>query len=62
MATQPQTPDDAPIGHAQITGRDKEWKILAEEAAQEQDPDKLLQIVNALNRAFEEEEARKKSA
>jgi hypothetical protein len=38
------------------------WKILAEEAAQEEDPGKLLEIVNALNRAFDEEEARKKLA
>jgi hypothetical protein len=55
MSTQPpQKPDDAQIGHAQMTGRDKEWKILAEEAAQEQDPKKLIQIIAALTRALDE--------
>jgi hypothetical protein len=34
--------------------REEEWRILAEEAAQEKDPDKLLQIIEALNRALDE--------
>ena len=62
MATQPtQTLDDAPI-RGSNPDRVNEWKILAEEAAQERDPEKLMQIVNALNRALDEKEARKKSA
>ena len=35
---------------------DEEWRILAEEAALEKDPNKLLEIVGALNRALEERE------
>lgn len=32
--------------------QEEEWRILAEEASQEQDPHKLLEIVDALNRAL----------
>ena len=39
------------MGHAE------EWRVLAKEAAEEQDPDKLLEIIDALNRALEEQEA-----
>ena len=34
----------------------EEWRILAEEARLEKDPDKLLEIVSALNRALDERE------
>ncbi len=39
--------------------QDEEWRILAEEAAQEKDPNKLLQIIEALNRALDEQERHK---
>jgi hypothetical protein len=34
-------------------GQDEEWKILAEEAAQEKDPKKLMEIIASLTRALE---------
>lgn len=34
---------------------DAEWQILAEKAAQEKDPNKLLEIVEALSRALDDE-------
>ena len=59
MSTQPtQTSDDAPIGQAQTTGNEKEWKILAQEAAQEEDPEKLMEIVKALTRVLDQDEGR----
>lgn len=33
---------------------DEEWRILAEEATQEQDPKKLIEIVNSLTAALDE--------
>jgi hypothetical protein len=41
---------------------DEEWRILAEEAALEKDPNKLLEIVSALNRALDEREKQKTMA
>ena len=38
---------------------DEESKILAEEAAQEQDPKKLIEIVHSLTAAIDERLARK---
>jgi hypothetical protein len=38
-------------------GQDTEWKILAEEAAQEQDPEKLMQIIQSLTRALDDKDA-----
>jgi hypothetical protein len=35
-------------------GNAEEWKILAAEAAEEKDPEKLLKIVEALTRALDE--------
>ena len=35
-------------------GQDEEWRILAEEAAQEKDPRKLMEIIAALTRALDE--------
>ncbi len=35
-------------------GHDEEWLILAEEAAQEKDPQKLMDIITALTRALNE--------
>lgn len=37
-----------------------EWRILAEEAAQEKDPKRLLEIVNALNAAIDRQQQRPK--
>lgn len=37
----------------------EEWKILAEEAAQEQDPVKLLEIIFALTAAIDEAQSNK---
>jgi hypothetical protein len=36
--------------------QDEEWRILAEEATQEKDPNKLIQIIEALNCALDEQE------
>ena len=33
--------------------QDAEWRILAEEAAQENDPQKLMEIIEALTRALD---------
>lgn len=38
---------------------DEEWKILAEEAAQEQDPKKLIEIVHSLTAAIDAQVIRK---
>jgi hypothetical protein len=40
----------------------EEWRILAEEARQERDPNKLMDIVDALNRTLDEQEARRTGA
>jgi hypothetical protein len=34
-------------------GQDQEWLILAEEAAQEKDPQKLMQIIKSLTEALD---------
>jgi uncharacterized protein YqgV (UPF0045/DUF77 family) len=39
--------------------QDEEWRLLAEEAAQEKDPNKLMEIIKALTRALDEKERRK---
>ena len=39
---------------------DEEWRVLAEEAAQEKDPDKLLEIVNTLNAAIDKQQQRQR--
>jgi hypothetical protein len=41
-------------------GNAEEWKILAEEATQEQDPEKLMQIIQALTNALDEKYPDKK--
>ena len=41
---------------------DEEWKILAEEAAQEQDPEKLIEIVHSLTAAIDAQVIRKAAA
>ena len=38
-------------------GQVEQWQILAEEAAQEQDPKKLMEIISALTRALDESHA-----
>jgi hypothetical protein len=40
--------------------QDEEWRILAEEAVQEKDPNKLMQIIEALNCALDEQERDRK--
>jgi hypothetical protein len=35
-------------------GQIEQWQILAEEAAQEKDPEKLMQIIAALTRALDD--------
>ncbi len=37
---------------------DEEWKILAEEAAQEKDPQKLLEIVKSLTAAIDKAQSK----
>jgi hypothetical protein len=37
-------------------GQVEEWKILAEEAVQEQDPEKFMDIIESLTRALEDRE------
>jgi hypothetical protein len=34
--------------------QDEDWKILAEQAAQEQDPKKLIEIINSLTAAIDQ--------
>jgi len=40
----------------------KEWRILAKEAEQERDPQKLMEIVEALTRALDEHEKHRTKA
>jgi hypothetical protein len=40
-------------------GQDEQWRILAEEAAQVKDPEKLSEIIQALTRALDERELQK---
>jgi hypothetical protein len=40
-------------------GNAEEWKILAAEAAQEKDPEKLSKIIEALSRALDEKGTQK---
>lgn len=41
--------------------QDAEWKILAEEAAQEKDPQKLLEIIFSLVEAIDKDQSRNSS-
>jgi hypothetical protein len=36
--------------------QDQDWRILAEQAAEEKDPTKLMEIIRALTRALDEQE------
>jgi len=40
---------------------DEEWRILAEEAAQEKDPKKLLRIISSLTAALDKQKHKKKT-
>ena len=64
MATQPLKNNEPGQGQPidLATPDDATWRILAKEAAEEEDPEKLLQIVKTLSLALEEKEAKKKSA
>jgi hypothetical protein len=39
--------------------QDQDWRILAEEAAEEKDPTKLMEIIQALTSVLDKEEERK---
>jgi hypothetical protein len=39
---------------------DSDWQVLAEEAAQEKDPKKLVEIISALTAALEERQTRQR--
>jgi hypothetical protein len=43
-------------------GQIEQWQILAEEAIQEQDPEKLLEIIEALTGALDDRELQKSQA
>jgi hypothetical protein len=61
MATQPLKNNEPGQGQPidLATPDDATWRILAKEAAEEEDPEKLLQIVKTLSLALEEEEEAK---
>jgi hypothetical protein len=40
-------------------GQDEQWVILAEEAAQEKDPEKLMKIIKALTEALDARDSSK---
>lgn len=40
-------------------GQVEQWQILAEEAAQEKDPKKLAEIIEALTRALDDRDAKR---
>lgn len=42
--------------------QDQDWRILAEQAAEEKDPRKLMEIIRALTRALDEQEERKRQS
>jgi hypothetical protein len=41
-----------------VDGREKDWKRLAEQAAAEKNPDKLLDLVNELNEVLDSQKVR----
>ena len=43
-------------------GQVEQWQILAEEAVQERDPEKLMEIIEALTRALDDRELRRSEA
>jgi hypothetical protein len=43
-------------------GQGEQWRILAEEAAQEKDPEKLSEIIQAITRALDERELQRSHA
>ncbi len=42
--------------------QDQDWRLLAEQAAEEKDPAKLMEIIMALTRALDEQEERKRQS
>ena len=40
--------------------QDQDWRILAEQAAEEKDATKLMEIIRALTQALDEQEERKR--
>ena len=43
-------------------GQVEQWQILAEEAVQEQDPEKLIEIIEALTRALDDRDLQRSHA
>lgn len=43
-------------------GQVEQWQILAEEAAQERDPEKLMEIIEALTRALDDRDVQRSQA
>ena len=42
--------------------QDQDWRILAEQAAEEKDPTKLMEIIRALTQALDEQEELKRQS
>jgi hypothetical protein len=42
--------------------QDQDWRILAEQAAEEKDPTKLMEIIKALTSVLDEQEERKRQS
>ena len=40
--------------------QDRDWRLLAEQAAEEKDPTKLMEIIMALTRALDQQEERQR--
>jgi hypothetical protein len=45
-----------------MQSENRNWRALSEAASQEQDPEKLMQLVEELNRALLEKEGRRSAA
>ena len=41
------------------TGNDVDWRVLCEQASKEQDPERLIELVQRLNEALEERQRRR---
>ena len=41
------------------TGNDVDWRVLCEQASKEEDPERLIELVQRLNEALEERQRRR---
>ena len=41
------------------TGNDVDWRVLCEQASKEEDPERLIELVQRLNKALEERQRRR---